>query len=203
MMKTTVVIHGSALTDPATARDVDVIYVGDRAEAERVARGWSGDNGCGALPLDLHESRYPTVLRNLTPHPVVILHPAAIDGDLSQRGKLVARERTEEHRLVVFASEGVARAAEVGGDPDGEIVVEVAGHLFAAKIPVRRAVRFARTIDLPAPADGVGLIVSQVTADAAAAEGRDCRDLFTPHEVVRDRGGNIVGCVSLRRAVAL
>lgn len=40
-MTTTTTIHGSALTTPATARDVDVIYVGDRDEAERAARAWA------------------------------------------------------------------------------------------------------------------------------------------------------------------
>lgn len=53
-MTTTAVIHGSALTSPATARDVDVIFAGDRAEAERIARGWAGDHGVGHLPLDVH-----------------------------------------------------------------------------------------------------------------------------------------------------
>lgn len=60
-MTTTVVIHGSALTTPAAARDVDAIYVGDRDVAERVARGWAGDHGVGGLPLDMHQSRYATI----------------------------------------------------------------------------------------------------------------------------------------------
>lgn len=52
----TVAIHGSALTSPAVARDVDVIYVGNRAMAERAARAWASERGLGHLPLDLHES---------------------------------------------------------------------------------------------------------------------------------------------------
>ncbi len=50
---TTVVIHGSVLTTPAAARDVDAIYVGDRDVAERVARGWAGDHGVGVAHTTL------------------------------------------------------------------------------------------------------------------------------------------------------
>lgn len=53
-MTTTVVIHGSALATPATARDVDVIFVGDRDEALRAASAWATARGLGHLPLDLH-----------------------------------------------------------------------------------------------------------------------------------------------------
>ena len=56
-MTTTTVIHGSALTSPATARDVDVIYVGDRDEALRAAREWADARGLGHLPLDVHEAQ--------------------------------------------------------------------------------------------------------------------------------------------------
>lgn len=113
MMKTTVVIHGSALTDPATARDVDVIYVGDRAEAERVARGWSGDNGCGALPLDLHESRYPTI-RVPTPRgetrPCLRIAGAA-PVELRPIGGLAAAMRSAGFDLAAFD----AAFSDVGG----------------------------------------------------------------------------------------
>lgn len=61
MSYTSVVIHGSVLTSPAGARDVDAIFFGDPHDAERLARGWAADHGHGHLPLDLHESRYKTV----------------------------------------------------------------------------------------------------------------------------------------------
>lgn len=63
---TTTIIHGSALTTPATARDVDVIYAGDRDEALRAARAWADARGLGHLPLDVHgsaEGRWITVPR--------------------------------------------------------------------------------------------------------------------------------------------
>lgn len=53
---TTTTIHGSALATPATARDIDVIYVGDRDEAERAARAWAAARALGHLPLDMHEA---------------------------------------------------------------------------------------------------------------------------------------------------
>jgi len=52
----TIVIHGSTLKFPATARDVDVIYVGDRDEALRMAHAWAISHGLGHLPLDMHEA---------------------------------------------------------------------------------------------------------------------------------------------------
>ncbi len=61
-MTTTTVIHGSALTSPTTARDVDVIYVGHRDEALRVARAWAEARGLGHLPLDMHVAQYDAVV---------------------------------------------------------------------------------------------------------------------------------------------
>ncbi len=55
-MTTTTVIHGSALASPTTARDVDVIFAGDRDEALRAARAWADARGIGHLPLDVHEA---------------------------------------------------------------------------------------------------------------------------------------------------
>lgn len=51
---TSVVVHGSALTSPTTARDVDAVYIGDREIAERLVRNWAANRGLSHLPVDLH-----------------------------------------------------------------------------------------------------------------------------------------------------
>lgn len=142
-----------------------------------------------------------TTIRNLTPHAVNLYSGAAIDTAASKRGDI--RLAADATPTVTFPPDGVvARAAEVGG--------EEAGNLYVARsmewlppyvVPVCAPVRFAATVDLPAPVDGVALIVSLVTADAARAEGRDCHDLLTIGDVVRDGAGRIVGCITLRRVV--
>lgn len=55
-MTTTTVIHGSALTSPSTARDVDAIYLGDRREAARAVERWAAERGLAHLPVDLRRA---------------------------------------------------------------------------------------------------------------------------------------------------
>lgn len=140
-------------------------------------------------------------IRNLTPHVVRVFGGGDVDTDRSRPGAHVLREG-HEPRLTLAPSGVVARAAEEGGEEDGEIAALADGRLYPVRVPVYRAVRFARTVDLPAPAEGVGYVVSLVTADAARAEGRDCADLFVPADVLRDGAGRIVGCLALRRVGA-
>ncbi len=138
-----------------------------------------------------------TSIRNLTPHAVTLYSGGAIDTAASKRGDYrLAAGATPTHE---FPADGVvARAAEAGGEPAGDIYLArpIAPPLA---VPVCAPVRFSATVDLPAPVEGVALIVSMVTADAARAEGRDCHDLLTIGDVVRDGSGRIVGCVTLRR----
>lgn len=54
MRDTSVVVHGSSLTSPAAAHDVDAVYIGDRETAERHVRTWAANRGLSHLPLDLH-----------------------------------------------------------------------------------------------------------------------------------------------------
>lgn len=54
LRETSVVVHGSSLTSPATAHDVDAVYIGDRETAERLVRTWAANRGLSHLPLDLH-----------------------------------------------------------------------------------------------------------------------------------------------------
>ena len=93
----------------------------------------------------------------------------------------------DEAATIVIPSEGIARVTETKTvapsiDVDGAII-----ETFTSS--------FGEVENLPPQEEGVMLIVSALVA--SAAKGRD--DLLVPGELVRDDGGNIVGCKSLRR----
>ena len=88
---------------------------------------------------------------------------------------------------IVIPSDGIARVTETKTvapsiDVDGVII-----ETFVSS--------FGEVENLPPQEDGVMVIVSAIAASAAI--GRD--DLLVPGELVRDDGGNIIGCKSLRR----
>ena len=90
-------------------------------------------------------------------------------------------------KKIVIPSDGIARVTETKTvapsiDVDGVIV-----ETFLSA--------FGEVENLPPQEEGVMIIVSALVA--SAAKGRD--DLLVPGELVRDDGGNIVGCKSLRR----
>ena len=92
-----------------------------------------------------------------------------------------------ETTKIVIPSDGIARVTEAKTitpsiDVDGVII-----ETFKSS--------FGEVENLPPQEDGVMVIVSAMAA--SAAKGRD--DLLVPGELVRDDGGNIVGCKSLRR----
>ena len=92
-----------------------------------------------------------------------------------------------EATKIVIPSDGIARVTETKSiapsiDVDGVIV-----ETFVSA--------FGEVENLPPQEEGVMVIVSALVA--SAAKGRD--DLLVPGELVRDDGGNIVGCKSLRR----
>lgn len=60
------------------------------------------------------------------------------------------------------------------------------------EIPITRT-QFGVVEDLPDAADGTMLIVSMLVAKACP----DRQDLVIPNGVIRDEGGNIIGCSSL------
>ena len=87
----------------------------------------------------------------------------------------------------IIPSDGIARVTETKTvtpsiDVDGVII-----ETFKSA--------FGEVENLPPQEEGVMVIVSALVA--SAAKGRD--DLLVPGELVRDDGGNIVGCKSLRR----
>ena len=106
------------------------------------------------------------MIKNLTPHVVRVV---AIDSD-----DVVA---------VLPPSGDVARVAATFSDP-----TDLDG------IPVRRRT-FGAATGLPAPVDGVFLVVSALVALAAWAQGR--RDVLCPGDLVRDADGRPVGCRGL------
>ncbi|PST31360.1 hypothetical protein [Enterocloster lavalensis] len=86
-----------------------------------------------------------------------------------------------ENVLQTIPSTGVARA-EQRRDPIGKI----------NGIPVSKS-SYGAAEGLPAPKDGVVYIVSAITAQAAP----DRDDLYITDELVRDDGGQILGCKAL------
>lgn len=86
---------------------------------------------------------------------------------------------------VKFPSQGVARAVQTT-----ELVGEVDG------IRITRSA-FGEPVNLPDFQEGIGLIVSLATANAAKQYGRRTDDLYIVNEAVRNESGQIVGCRSL------
>lgn len=137
-------------------------------------------------------------LINLTPHDVHIVEPTAPFGCSVRlpRSGSVARaveDRRPFRPLVVDGGCASAYDSECGSGMD---VVPVPHH----DVPVT-GVRYEGLSDLPAPADGVGYVVSVLTALAARACGRPTGDLYYPGEMVRDGSGVILGCTGLYQLV--
>ncbi len=84
--------------------------------------------------------------------------------------------------LLTLPSEGIARAsqsAELVGTLDGIEIVKMT---------------YGEPIGLPDHKEGVMLIVSLLTANAAKATGRRVDDLLLTTDPVRDEAGRIIGC---------
>lgn len=65
-------------------------------------------------------------------------------------------------------------------------------------IPVCRMI-YGKPVGLPDPTEGVGLIVSALTANAAKSAGRTTDDLFIVQGIVRDEAGAIIGCTGFAK----
>lgn len=104
------------------------------------------------------------IIRNLTPHDVIIYND---DGEI----------------IAHYPPEGSVARAQQSMIPYGEV-----NGIVVTKTT------FGATENLPAPEDGVFLIVSQITASAAKAEGRSVDDLLLTSDTVRDETGKIIGC---------
>lgn len=133
-----------------------------------------------------------SMVRNLTPHTVVLLEADEERGtEEGQLGYGRAAKLGTFRRVAEFPSVGVARADTLS-IPAGTLwLLDADG-----EIALTRTV-FGEVQDLPAPTRSVGLIVSLITANAAAAGGRTTDDLLVVGEAVRNEEGRIIGCVGL------
>lgn len=87
--------------------------------------------------------------------------------------------------LRTFESEGIARASQTTAE---------LGALDSIRL-VR--MEFGSPVGLPDPEEGVYLIVSLATANAAKQHGRSTSDLLLTADPVRDEQGRIIGCRAL------
>lgn len=84
-----------------------------------------------------------------------------------------------------FESVGIARA-----DQTYEEVFVAEGIIFVKS-------SYGAPINLPDPEEGVLLIVSKQTIEAAVGVGRTINDLVVPVDIVRNDKGQILGCRKL------
>lgn len=124
-------------------------------------------------------------IKNLTPHSIVIVAPSCATP--TKGGKFEADPNSLEI-VRTFPSEGIARVSSSTLDAapiDGVPTVEVA---------------FGDPVDLPAPQEGVYLIVSGLLAACPSLKGRS--DLLTPAKQVvsKDNPSQVLGCLALARA---
>lgn len=129
-------------------------------------------------------------LVNLTPH-AVMLYPAEACITFPGGGIELIDPGNTTPAMVIAPSGVVARATqhEERRDPitaDG------------LSIPICRMV-YGAPVDLPEPKDGVGYIVSAITANAAKAAGRPTDDLFITAGMIRDEQGRIIGCTGFAK----
>lgn len=129
-------------------------------------------------------------LVNLTPHAIVFFSLSSCVEQGGGKGYILKDGAAPLGSIP--ASGMVARAAmqaqaqdPVSIDGIGEIPVSVNS--------------YGDPVGLPEPQDGIGYVVSALTAAAAKAAGRDTADLFIPNGLVRDSSGAPVGCTGLAR----
>jgi hypothetical protein len=90
--------------------------------------------------------------------------------------------------------------------PDGDVTFPpepISARVTQQSVPVGHTddgiplyeTRYGETTGLPDPTPGTVYVVSALVAAANPSR----RDLFCPHDLVRDASGNVVGCRSLSR----
>lgn len=109
-----------------------------------------------------------TTIKNLTPHAVNLCDA---DGNV----------------FATFESTGTIARAKQTDVPSGTITVN------GIELALVRT-EFGSPVDLPETEEGVYLVVSIITANAAKASGRTTDDLLITSNPVRDADGRIVGC---------
>lgn len=127
---------------------------------------------------------------NLTPH-VVTIYAFAECSELSG-GSGYTLKPNARVRAVFPPSGTVARATQ----HQEQLAPKNWQGMF--DIPVCR-MTYGEPVGLPYPTEGVGLIVSALTANAAKAAGRTTDDLFVVQGVVRDNNGAVIGCTGFAK----
>lgn len=106
------------------------------------------------------------------------------------------------HMINVFALDGETRLCSV--EPSGvvaraKMTISELEHVYCVKncgdaIVPDVEIKYGEPENLPDPKDGVILIVSAATANAAKSHGRTINDLKVPGQGIRNPHGVIVGC---------
>lgn len=125
-------------------------------------------------------------IRNLTPHPVVILRDDADGVVVGFTGVGPASKEGRFTLIATIAPAGIVARAVQKDEPVG--TVEVEGYA----VPQIRTV-FGSPTDLPSSEAGVMFVVSVITAQAAKVAGRDTSDLLITSDPVRDSSGRFIG----------
>lgn len=125
---------------------------------------------------------------NLTPHEVNV-YSLTDCIDTKGRGYILA---PDARMLASFPPSGeVARATQ----QQEELTPETWN---GQDIPICR-MTYGEPVGLPDPVEGIGYIVSALTANAAKAAGRTTHDLFLTSGLVRDEEGKTIGCTGFAK----
>ena len=100
------------------------------------------------------------------------------------------------HTVTVFQEDGTTRIFPSLGNARASQTTVPDGTLDGIDLV---KMEFGETTDLPEPEEGVYLIVSIITANAAQAQGRRTDDLLVTANPVRDANMRIIGCKSFAR----
>ena len=125
-------------------------------------------------------------IRNLTPHPVIVLRD---DSNGSVTGFTGVGPAAKEGKFAIIAEykpEGKVARANQKDEPVGELAIN------GYNVPLITTV-FGAPSDLPEPQDDAYLVVSIITAQAAKVSGRPTGDLLITSDPVRDAAGKFIG----------
>ncbi len=129
------------------------------------------------------------VIRNLTPHDIVVLNDEnKITGIIPSSG-IVARVTAE---VVDLGTEKLLNY-DLDVLRNGEYIRDFDEDTEWVSVKISRT-EFGKVIDLPEPDGRTIYIVSQLVKNSP--EGRVRTDLVVPTEMVRDENNNIIGCRS-------
>lgn len=127
---------------------------------------------------------------NLTPHSIVFF---SLSSCIEQGGGKGYVLQDGAAPLGIIPASGVVARAAMQAQAQDPVSIDGIG-----EIPVS-VNSYGDPVGLPEPQEGIGYVVSALTAAAAKAAGRTTADLFIPSGLVRDKDGALVGCTGLAR----